>query len=254
MRKIRCKADGPQPTLRLLLLALSTQLAACDTIGGWLAFLSPEGNGVSSHGSTLLVIVDPPDNLVILLDGTRIGALSPHRETDVKAGRHSLEVRAMGYHSFTTEVTLRGEDEVRVPVKLRRRSTSQPRPRPPVPVEAPPLPPTAPETLAPELPPQTGPELSIRTIPAADVTVNGIARSARFRLNRVRGRIQIGTIVVGYRVSGANLLHLTLPDHGSWVKDFTQRKPGTSFRLDKGTTRLEVKMDGVTQAILLRRF
>ncbi len=251
-----------QHTLHILLLALcSIEFAGCDAIKSGLAFLSPNQEGGADLGqASLEVIVDPPDTLTILLDGNRIGSMSPHKEKNLMAGHHQLEVRAMGYHPFTADIELFSHRHVLVPVKLRRRLDAVPispptiRPAPSRQKKRAPPPPKPPETIAPNLPPGTGPyKLRIHTMPPLTIKVDGIVRKSPVNLRRTSGRLDVGAFGIRYRAGGAGLLFLSMPIEGNCTKDGRPRRPSATFRLDRGATRLECDLGGVHQVILLGR-
>jgi len=90
--------------------------------------------GLHDESATLRVEVRPDAGVTVLLDGAELGGASPFVRAGLPAGAHRLEVRAQGYHPFSTPVTLRAGQRLTVPLALRPLATPTdlaPTPAPP---------------------------------------------------------------------------------------------------------------------------
>jgi hypothetical protein len=106
----------------LLLLALAS---GCEGLKSF-------KQGLQDDRATLRVEVQPAAGVTVLLDGAELGGASPLVREGLAPGAHRLEVRAPGYHAFSTPVTLRAGQRLTVPLALRPLAA---------PTDAPPAPP-----------------------------------------------------------------------------------------------------------------
>jgi hypothetical protein len=79
----------------------------------------PEKAAADMGTASLRVIVDPSDQLNILLDGYQVGTTSPYVGKGLKPGSHVLSVRAPGYITFNLPVTLKDGQLLEIPIALR---------------------------------------------------------------------------------------------------------------------------------------
>jgi len=74
--------------------------------------------GLHDDAATLRVEVQPAGATVVI-DGVEVAAGSPVVREGLTAGIHRLEVRAPGYHPFSTPLDLRPKQRLTVPLALR---------------------------------------------------------------------------------------------------------------------------------------
>lgn len=250
------------------LIAAATITTGCDAIREFRA----AARGEDSPGEAILgdaglrVEIEPPDGITILLDGVRVSSMSPYSSETLKAGSHLLEVRAMGYYSFTLPLQLTDHETITVPVALRRRPRSEmPAPAPPPQrprrpaspqkTQAPP-PPKVPEQPAPEVPAGVDPiVLYIIVRPEVPIKLDGLPIEGRsLTLNRVSGRIGLGGIDLPYRIGGRGLLFFTVPaDEATWTTEGRALKPGSRIKHHKGVIRIERTAAEGRTVILMKR-
>lgn len=249
----------------ILIVAASVASNGCDAIRDFRAAARGEDlPGEAILGSAgLRVEVEPPDGITILLDGVRVGSMSPYASETLKAGKHLLEVRAMGYYSFTLPLRLADDETINVPVALRRRPRSEAtpphrprRPAPPQKVSTPPPPPKVPEQAAPEVPAGVDPiVLHIVVRPEVPVQLDGLPVEGRtLTLTRVSGHIGLGGIDLPYRIGGRGLLFFTVPaDEATWTSEGRALKPGSRIKHHKGVIRIERTGAEGRSVILMKR-
>lgn len=249
------------------LFVAATVTTGCDAIREFRAAArgedSPEEAILGDAG--LRVEVEPPDGITILLDGVRVGSMSPYSSETLKAGRHLLEVRAMGYYSFTLPLQLTDHETITVPVALRRRPRSEMsapapqrprRPTSPQKTPAPPPPPKVPEQPAPEVPAGVDPiVLHIVVRPEVPIKLDGLPVEGRsLTLKRISGRIGIGGIDLPYRIGARGLLFFTVPaDEATWTTEGRALKPGSRIKHHKGVIRIERTAAEGRIVILMKR-
>jgi hypothetical protein len=237
-----------------LFVAALVPLNGCDSLERLRRLMRGEGAGVR-------LTVVPAHGLVIVLDGKQVGTDSPYENNTLEAGSHLLEIHAPAYSDLTLSFDLAVGQKVTIPLELRRDegangalATHEVTPPGKSPMAAPPEPPARP--LAAMLPPGVSPVVvSVTSEPRGQVLLDG-RPAATLRLERVAGTLAVGGAELGYRISGASLLDLTLPnDDAAWTRDGSVMLPGNSFRLLHGTaTRLmRTTPDGAIQVLLLRR-
>ena len=239
-------------------LAVAVGVAGCDFIVDLRRSFHPEEEDAGEFGKAgLRVEVDPPAGISILLDGIRVSSMSPYVNRKLKAGVHRLEVRAMGYHAVTMPVELEDGELVTVPVTLRERRPDDPEPEPAPhkpPRRRPPPPP--PQGPAPPLPSGVEPiALTAVPDPKVPVLLDHVPAGRELVLERVAGSITVGVMNLRYRVGGAGLLTIQVPDDGAtWLRHNKKLKRGAALKLHRGVVRLRRRAaDGSDQTVLLRR-
>jgi hypothetical protein len=75
--------------------------------------------GLRDGSATLRVELQPASGATVLLDGADLGGGSPVVRGGLTPGPHRLEVRASGYHPFSTPLELRAGQSLTVPLSLR---------------------------------------------------------------------------------------------------------------------------------------
>ena len=264
-RSIGSGLAGAKRMLQLLGCALALSTVACDTFAKLRATFHPEENRGPAFGTAgVRVTVTPPDGITILLDDIRVASLAPYSASDLKPGRHILEVRAMGYHPVRIPIELLAGEVVEVPVTLRsrfptvRKATPQPVPEVSETQNSAPPPPIAPEGRAPELPIGVEPILlKLVATPPADLEVDGRAvEEGRAALRLVSGVIRCGGIDLGYRITASGMLILSIPEDGAtWSKDGRPLPKTATFQMHHGALRVgrAAKEQGSEQVLMMMR-
>lgn len=96
------------------LLCAALALCGCDA----LAQLEQTLRGDDT--SSLRLEIEPARGLTVLLDSVVVARESPCVLEALAPGRHVLEIRAAGYHTFALPLELLPGEALRVPVELRR--------------------------------------------------------------------------------------------------------------------------------------
>jgi hypothetical protein len=231
--------------MQLILFAfIAALLGGCDSLTKLRAFLRGEE-------ASLQVEVTPKTGITILLDGQEVAQSSPFAVTGLTAGSHLLEVRAQGYHPFRLPLVLKEGEQLTVPVALRKGAPSK------APVPEPKEPPANPPSPAPPLPYGVAPiTLILAAEPEQPLLLDELPTAGRqIKLERTHGTLGAGPLLLKYRLGGAGLLELTVPDEtAEWRRDGAILLPGNSFRLHNGVVRVtRIATDGSGQTLLIRR-
>lgn len=242
----------------LLLAALAAGAGGCEAIERLRSFFNPSAAAELEGGAAGLVLqVQPAHDLVITLDGVTVGDRSPFESRRLRAGNHLLRVQAPGHHPFVLPLTIADGQVLTVPITLRRLSAAPTSsPSAPSPAAAP-IPAPPPEPPAAALPagvqaitlqvvgePALTPHLDGQPLPGKEA-----------RLERVEGALTLGNARLRYRIGGAGLLELVVPEDGAqWFRDGEPIEPNTAFTLHRGATRLQqIGASGEAQTLLIKR-
>jgi hypothetical protein len=235
----------------------------CEAVGRLRLFFHPEHAPPASKATAgLHVEVEPRQGISILLDGERVARSAPLHKTDITPGSHSLEVRATGYYPVRLPIHLKPGEMLRLPVALRPHATQE--------ADATRTPTGGPSAHAFGAMPATAASaarqarsraevtlrLHVAPRPSARVSLDGEPAQGRVvTLRRAEGVLRSGGMTLTYRVVGADVLEIAVPDdHASWYVDGNPIQPGRTFRLHRGPTRIQrYPREGVPQTLTVRR-
>lgn len=239
--------------LAVLCLLVGT-LGGCEAIAELRAALKGEETDDILGNAGLRVEVEPADGITILLDGARVASMSPYHNDRLQPGKHYLEVRAMGYHTFRLPLQLTNHQTITVPVALRPRRKGAP--GDPAHPDAPPLP-EAPPQVGPALPPGVKPiPLTVVSKPGVPLSLNGReAGGKKITLKVIKGHVGLGEVSLPYEVGGRGLLFFSVPEDGaSWQVEGKPLPAGRRFPHNKGVLRIKrTDAHGTVMSVLIKR-
>jgi len=105
--------------MRLCDLAIGLAAAATLHLATGCEGLRHLKQGLDDEGATLRVELQPATGATVWVDGLEVGGPSPVVREGLAAGAHRLEVRAPGYHPFSTPLELHARQRLTLAIALR---------------------------------------------------------------------------------------------------------------------------------------
>lgn len=199
--------------------------------------------------------ITPGTNLTIAIDGHVVGTASPYETDELSAGAHKLSIGAPDHFTFVVPIEIQPGEPLKLSVALRPVPPEPPRQKVTLPREPKPRPPETPKPVA--LPAGVSAvTLTIAGEPSTAALLDGEPVPSKIlKIEHVTGEMGMGRLRLAYRVGGAGMLELRVPEDGAqWFRDGEPIEPDAHFSFYRGKTRLQqIQPNGETQTIFLAR-